>query len=94
MKIKIGGLPYSVKYQNDLRDNNGNKLNGMINCDEMVIYIEACLPKIAARQTLWHEIIHGILIQGGMKDHSESLVEMIAYGVLSALMSNRSLTES
>lgn len=93
MKIKIGGIPYTLIRQRDLRAADGTKLNGCINCDEMAIYIEATLPPISAQQTLLHEIIHGILIQGGIKEHSEAMVEILAYGILSVLMSNRSLTE-
>ena len=80
--IQIGPIPYSVRYQEDLRDD-GTELDGWVRTSFQTIAVRPGFPKEYTTALLMHEIIHAILIQSGHHDLSqdENLIDAIAYGL-------------
>ena len=91
--IRIGPIDYEYALVEGLRNGN-DKINGQISYNDCCVEIEACLSDQAKRQTLWHEIIHGILTHAGIKsDEKEDLCEAISFGVMAVLRDNPELRD-
>lgn len=70
MVIKICGIPHEVvecesKFDNQLH-------MGMIDHEKCIIYINKVLPVEVKKETLCHEIVHGILVHIGYNDLTEN----------------------
>ena len=92
MRVKIGPIRFAIQYVEDLHDQSRN-LDGWIRHTSSKILIEKSLGKQRKRLVLWHEIIHAIMTHGGCEDHDETLVDIIAGGVMSVLNENKWLRE-
>lgn len=60
MKVNICGIDYTVQYKEDSYQSDGVHL-GEINYIAETITINPDLGKGQRTQTIWHEIIHGVL---------------------------------
>jgi hypothetical protein len=69
------------------------KLNGHIKYNDCQICVEAEMSPQAKRQTIWHEIVHGILTHAGMEKQDESMIDAIAYGIMDVIQNNPWLAE-
>lgn len=90
-KVKIGGMIFDVIRVDELKHPSDNRrLDGNIRYGECKIYIDTSLSCQAELQTIWHEVIHGILVQAGMSEAAdkEDVIEAIAYGVMAVLYDN------
>lgn len=86
--IRIGPIDFSVIQVDVLTDeSNTTKLNGHIKYNLSEIRIDAELEEQAARQVIWHEVVHGILTLGQI-EHDERLVQIVSYGVMQVLRDN------
>ena len=86
--VRIGSTDYQIVIVDDLRDE-GEKIDGQYNHTSSEIRLDADLGTQAERATLWHEILHGILVHAGYHgDHSEGEIAAIAYGVMQTLRDN------
>ena len=47
----------------------------------------------AQQVTLWHEVIHGILMNAGYRDHDEQQIDALAYGLVQVLRDNPEMRE-
>lgn len=83
--IRIGPIDYKVHETCDIND------DGLFDMADQVILIQKRLKPQLKRQTLWHEILHGIMYQAGIKEHNERMVDAVAYGIVAALRDNPSL---
>ena len=82
-------IDYAVDIVALLEDDERNEIFGQTSYDECVIRILGRLAPQAKIATLWHEIIHAILVEAGFTgDHSEQMVSAIAHGVLGVLKNN------
>ena len=83
-KIKIAGIPYKVKEVNVIDEPEEGVVRGRIDYSSGVIYIKKDQPKKLKKETLIHEVIHGILVEIGRGDLScdESLVQSFANAVM------------
>ena len=91
IKVRIGPIDYDLVEVDRLLDSGGtSKLSGHIKYTQTSVEIEVGLSEQAKVQTIWHEIIHGILTQSGLNEQSndERLVEILANGVMSAVRDN------
>ena len=88
--IRIGGIDYSVKPIENLREGNTN-LNGHILYNDCEIRIEDDMNDSIKWVTIWHETIHGLLEHAGMGNHDENLVIALGYGITQALRDNEYL---
>lgn len=87
-KVRIGGIVYDVlEVENLLDDSKATKINGQIKYNTTEILIEKNLSEQAKEVTLWHEIIHGIIIQASM-EQEEKLIEVLGYGIFGVLQDN------
>lgn len=87
--VKIGPMLYEIVETDDFY-HEGKKLYGYVNVSRGTLTLEASLCSQAKRITLWHEIVHAILVNAGMGDHEESLVEALSAGIVSMLDDNPS----
>lgn len=86
-RIRIGAIDFQIKVAKDLRDGD-LKLNGWIRYDDSKVLLEKELGPQAEYITLWHEILHGLLTQGGIAEQEEKIVEVLAHGIVSVLRDN------
>lgn len=87
--IKIGCIDYAVDIVALLEDDERNEIFGQVAYDESEIRILGRLSPQAKIATLWHEVIHAILIEAGFTgDHNEQMVSAIAHGILGVLKNN------
>ena len=90
--VRISGLEYRVKEVPLLTDGM-HELSGQINYRAQVIKLSnAGYPRNGSKAlTLWHEIIHGILMDRGLEledDTEEAVCEAVARGVYQVLEDN------
>lgn len=88
-KVRIGGIDYQVEIVPDLRDGD-KKLDGWIKYRDCMILIDQSLSRQMARQTLLHEIIHGMITTIG-RDIDEDTVDALAYMLLQVIRDNPEL---
>lgn len=97
-QVLICGIPFERRYANDSRlvdqDFNPRRLNGLINYEQHSITILSKNPVEAQRQTLMHEILHGVVdslaireLVGENGDHIEAPIKQLATGICEALES-------
>lgn len=92
--IQIGGIRFAVVTDHNLVDDNGvTRLDGHIRYGSSEIRLDDGLGPQARRATIWHEVLHGILTQAGVKKHDEALIEALTYGLMSVLRDNPWLAE-
>ncbi len=77
MKIKIGGIDYTVKFidpvQSPLLDEDSSAW-GKVSLTDAVIYIDNRLSDPVVDQTLIHELIHIGFEDAGVLNHDEPLI--------------------
>ncbi len=86
--VKIGAQEFTVVRVENLRGDEGTLVDGQMNFNQSEIRIDTRLDAFSVRQTLWHEIIHGILTQSGRTDNDEGMVDTLVYGILNVLKNN------
>lgn len=91
--VKIGAIVYEIVDVENLSDH-GEKLDGHITYDDSCIRLEKGMETQARRATLWHEILHAILIQAGYSKHAEGQVEALSFGIMEVLENNSWLAKS
>lgn len=83
--VKIGPVVYAIKENPRYVAEN---LVGQIMYYESVIELQPNLSPAMAEIGLWHEMFHGILLQGGFREHDERLPDVLAHGVVRLLQDN------
>ena len=80
--INICGIPHLVVEQSDHFDS-GDTHFGQIDYQRCVITINECMDENEKKETLCHEIVHGILVHMGYDELSqdERLVQALANGI-------------
>lgn len=91
-KIEIGGITYPVECIKDLRDGD-TKLDGHTIHRPFSIRLEDKLCEQGKRVVLWHEVLHAIVAQAGIKhrDEYEQPLDALAYGLVQVLRDNPGL---
>lgn len=84
-RVKIGPVEYNIKENPRYVAEN---LVGQIMYYESVIELQPNLSPAMAEIGLWHEMFHGILLQGGFREHDERLLDVLAHGVVRLLQDN------
>ena len=88
--VRIGHVDYRVHVQHKPKVK-GRLVDGRIRYSRARITVARHLGPQAARLTLWHEIMHGILTHAGLTDQSEQVIEALANGVVQVLRDNPEL---
>lgn len=79
-KIKICGVPFKIKQVNVIDEEEIGIVQGKIFHSQAKILISKRLPKKIKKRVLYHEILHGILVQLGYNELSddETFVQSMA----------------
>lgn len=88
--VKIGTIDYTIR-ENPRYKSEG--LIGQIMYYESTIEIQTDLALGMVQIGLWHEMLHGILLQGGFREHDERLLDVLAYGIVRLLQDNPFLNQ-
>jgi len=80
-RILIGGVPFEVKFQDQLFEG-GDECDGLTHGAREEIEISSRLPTHRQLRTLFHEVIHGALYVSGQ---AESLAERQEEAIVLAL---------
>jgi len=89
-KVRIGAIYYQVEYVPNLRDGD-EPIDGQLAHDESAIKLESTLSPAAQRATLWHEVMHAILVHAGYERHDEGQLAALSYGIMQVLVDNPEL---
>ena len=87
-KIRIGPVDYLVRTNPRYKAEN---LVGQILYYESIIEMQEDLSPAMLRIGLWHEALHGLLIQGGFREHDERLLDVLSSGIVRLLQDNPQL---
>ena len=71
-KVNICGVPYKVKEVQSIDEGEEGIIQGKISPHETTILLKKSLPKKLKKSVLFHEILHGLLIELGYNDLSEN----------------------
>lgn len=90
--ITIGPSVFAVRYEpNPVREL--EVVDGLIDYAKRRIVIEVNMHPEHQHQVLWHEILHGLLTQGGFANHDEQMVTVLAIGIQNVLLRNPQLRD-
>ena len=82
MKVNICGIPHDVEIRDDTFTSNTMHM-GEIRYKECKIYLSSGMPKALEKETLVHEMLHGIFVHLGHNDlaSDEVLVQSLAQAI-------------
>ena len=88
MKINIGNSVHEIKLVDEMRTPEGDLVLGEYRPFEEAILVSKNFPTQVKRQTLWHEVVHGMFDEIGVDElqASEGLIDALAkqlYGFFS-----------
>lgn len=91
--VEISGATYQLKYIKDLKADDGDSLWGHFKAGTGEILLDVDQPARAERNTLIHEIVHGIMEHAGYGGHPEDerISRAIAYGLESVKVNGKKL---
>jgi hypothetical protein len=89
-QVKIGPLLYEVTEEARVAN---ESLWGQIVYAEAKIELNPGMTAQHRRITLWHEVLHGMLIQGGIREHDERILDVLAHGIVGVLQDNPELAK-
>lgn len=93
-QVRIGCINYKVVDVEGLQDEDGESIYGQVAYDACEIRLLAGLDPQARTATLWHEIVHAILVNAGfVGDHDEQMVSAISHGICAVLSDNKNMVE-
>jgi hypothetical protein len=90
VSVKIGTIDYAIRENPRYKAEN---LIGQIMYYESAIEIQTDLAPGMVQIGLWHEMLHGLLLQGGFREHDERLLDVLAYGIVRLLQDNPFLNQ-
>jgi hypothetical protein len=91
--IQIGPIKFTVQFVDNLHAEDGRGIDGWIRYAQSTISVDSSVGPQRARQTIWHEVIHGIFDSAGIEQPPEGTVDALANGVMDVLMRNPALVE-
>lgn len=79
-KIKICGVPYKIKEVDVIDEADEGIIQGKIIYSQGLILIKKGLPKKLKKSVIFHEVLHGILVQLGYNEQSadETFVQSVS----------------
>lgn len=89
-EVKIGPTIYEVRENEELID---NQLYGQITRSTSLIEMNPRLSPFMIEVTLWHEILHGILMQLGAAEQDEQMITAMSHSIVGVLHDNPALTQ-
>lgn len=86
--VQIGPVTYTVKEEARTATEG---YYGQIIFSESMITLTPGMSDSLKLITLWHEILHALLHQAGLKDHDEHVIVPISFGIVDILENNPQL---
>lgn len=82
-KVRICGIPHKIKYKDVIDEDVEGIVNGYIEYSKATIYLKKGLPPAFERETLVHEIVHGMLVHTGRQSlsYDEEFVQCLANAI-------------
>ena len=90
--VQIGAITYNIIETPTLQAG-GESIDGQFLHSQSAILIESTLGDPAKRATIWHEVLHALLVHAGYAEHDEGQLSALAYGVMQVLRDNLWLVE-
>lgn len=91
MNIKIAGIPYTVKEVGTIDEADEGVVRGKILYSNGLILLKRNQPKELKRETLIHEVVHGLFVEIGRNDLSED--ETLVQSLANAIMNTKGVFE-
>ena len=88
--VKVGPVVYDVKIAPRLA---ADGAYGAFARPEALIEIHPDMAMSMQEITLWHELVHIILVHGGIRVHEEVVIDALAHGIVGVLQDNPDLTK-
>lgn len=89
-EVKIGPTIYTVKVNEELF---GEQLYGQITRSLSLIELSHKLSPFMTEVTLWHEILHGILMQLGAEEQDEQMITALSHSIVGVIHDNPALVK-
>ena len=86
--VQIGPITYQVKEESRTAL---DSFYGQIVYSDGLIALQPGMAPVYQEITLFHEILHGMLLQGGIRDHDERVLDVLAHGFVMLLRDNPGL---
>lgn len=83
--VYLGTTPFVVRYEPSLADEG---ILGRIALLQGVIELRPNMAAYMELQTLWHEALHAILFLGGIKQHDDQMLDVLARGIIQLMSQN------
>ncbi|MDR4987175.1 ImmA/IrrE family metallo-endopeptidase [Bacillus cereus] len=83
---KIGGVNYKVQVVKGLAKEHG--VLGQILYDDLIIKIDADLPRERTNETLIHEVLHGIFFEAGYEEQDEDMINRVGKVLYQVIQDN------
>ncbi len=87
MNIKIGGKILKVVYDDDLRAEDGKRVNGTLHAEKRQISVATDIDPIMQKEVIIHESLHAIVEYFNVGD-DESVTVRIANGIKAWIIDN------
>ncbi len=89
--VRVGAFDYRVVEVERLQNDDRSPLLGKVDVRDLTIAIDAEADDQVKQTTLWHEMMHAILVQAGLDEHDEKVLEVLCYGIVGILRDNPQL---
>lgn len=83
---KIGGVNYKVQSVEGLAREQG--VLGLILYQDLIIKIDASLPKERWEETFIHEVLHGIFFEAGYEEQDEDMINRVGKVLYQVIQDN------
>jgi hypothetical protein len=93
-KVRIGIYDYKIKEQAIIINDCHRELGGQIDYENLIIKLKTGLNDQHKKQTLWHELMHGIVREYNIdfeNDEEEDIIDTLGTAIVQVLKDNKGL---
>ena len=87
MKLKIGGRIFTVSIVDDLREEDGKRVNGTLHADSHDISVASDISYFKQQEVIIHEALHAIISYFAIEDN-ETVTTQVAHGIHALIVDN------
>jgi len=89
-EVKVGPVTYQVR--EEARTAIGGHYGSIVH-SESLITLTPGMGIVFQEITLWHEMLHAIMLNAGMREQDETLILALSHGIVQVLQDNPELVE-